>query len=68
MHRTSQISNIKMEATNLLEKRKDENVSRKTSLLKLNEGAEANDSEDDLERQLMQPSKDRLVEMHAYKH
>ena len=46
-----------MEATHIIEKRKDETSTRKATLLNLKD--EDEDYDDELERQLMQPSKDR---------
>ncbi len=51
-----------MEATNLIERRKDENITRQASLLNLkDDDDDGNDTSDELERQLMQPTKDRYV-------
>ena len=50
---------MKLEASNLIEKRKDESVTRKTSLLQLNDEGAENDSSEELEKQLMQPRKNQ---------
>ena len=60
MQRTTEISDVIMEATNLLEKRKGDEITRKTSLQRLAvSDDEATDTGDELEQQLMKSNKGR---------
>ena len=60
MQRTTEISDVIMEATNLLEKRKGDEITRKTSLQRLAvSDDEVTDTGDELEQQLMKSNKGR---------
>ena len=60
MQRTTEISDVIMEATNLLEKRKGDEITRKKSLQRLAvSDDEVTDTGDELEQQLMKSNKGR---------